>query len=169
MGVLWGSWAVGSRWQGWQMAQLSLSTSPTPPGVAPSQSSLPAPGRAAVDMPGVLGLSVHREAVSPASRDVPPACKPASSHSSPLLPSLVTASWSCLPYLTRKPRSFFPKESSRRTSRRARSTCVTPRSQSEGVCPSIPPGCRSFHIRSLPCAQLWPPWQHVISSLVLSP
>lgn len=65
---------------------------------------------------------------------------------SPFVPtSPVTASWSCPPYLRRKPRSSSPKESSPRSCRRARSTCATPRSQSEAsVCPSVLPGCPSL-------------------------
>lgn len=43
---------LGSHWQGWQMAQLSLWTVPVSPGVAPTQPSLLAPGRAAQDVPG---------------------------------------------------------------------------------------------------------------------
>lgn len=73
-------------------------------------------------------------------------CHPASSSLSPFVPtSPVTASWSCPAYLRRKPRSSSPKESSPRSCRRARSTCATPRSQSEAsVCPSVLPGCPSL-------------------------
>lgn len=49
---------MGSHWQGWQKAQFSLLTLP----VAPTQSSLPAVGRAVENMPGALGLSVSGEA-----------------------------------------------------------------------------------------------------------
>lgn len=144
------SWAVGSHWRGWQTAQLSLTTSPTPPGVAATQPSLLAPGRAAGDVPGALGPSVHGEAVSPDDAGM---ChlhhKPASSsHGSHLLPSLVTASWSCPPYLMRKPRSSFPKESSQKASRRARSTCVTPHSRSERD-GSAHPSCRAAGLLAL--------------------
>lgn len=70
------------------------------------------------------------------------------SHGSHFLPSLVTASWLCPPYLMRKPRSSFPKASSRRTFRQARSTCVTPRSRSERACPSVPGSCLPDTARS---------------------
>lgn len=141
------------------LARLADSTtlplpSPPPLGVAPAQSSLPAPGRAAGDVRGAEhsrgGTVTCQQGHATCIESCQLLC---CSHSSHLLPSLVTASWSCPPYLTRKPRSSFPKESSQRTSRRARSTCVTPRSRSERVCPSVLLGCRSFGIRSLPCGQ----------------
>lgn len=126
--------AVGCHWQGWQMAQLPLWISPTSPGVAPTLPSLLAPGTA-----HACGTRAEHSQGGSATRVQP--CQlltvPICPH---LLPSPVTASWSCPPYLTRKPRSSSPKESSPRSCRRARSTCATPRSQSEGsVCLSVCP------------------------------
>lgn len=114
---------MGCHWQGWQVAQLSPWTSPVSPGVAPTLPSLLAPGSA-------WGTRAERSQGGSATRVHP--CQllmvPICPH---LLPSPVTASWWCPAYLMRKPRSSSPKESSRRSSRRARSTCATPRSQSE--------------------------------------
>lgn len=54
---------------------MALLTSPTPPGVAHTQSSLPAPGSAAGAVSQAQGLNMYR-VVSPAFRDMPPASKP---------------------------------------------------------------------------------------------
>lgn len=91
---------------------------------------------------------------------------PCCSHSSHLLLSVVTASWLCPPYLMKKPRSFSPKESSRRISHQARSTCVTPHSLSEWLCP---PTLLSMVLGwwEPACAWILPPQPCVISIIIL--
>lgn len=122
---------MGCHLQGWEMAQLSLWTPPmsVSPGVAPTLPSLLAPDTGhAWGTRAKCSQGGSATPVQPCQLLMVPICPL-------LLPSPVTASWWCPPYLRRKPRSSSPKESSRRSSRQARSTCATPRSQSEGsVC-----------------------------------